>query len=236
MLTRRLVLAAPIGLLAAPAHAASGVCGTSALVKRALDRAGGMAALARVKTLSWTGTARILAGPKPLEIGVSTTVWPFTSARSDTWLASEGPSKTRSLVIEGDKGWTERGGARSDMPAAMLAHERQQYALYGLMLLIPLCGPDVETVVLPDLDGSGRVAVNHPKAPRTTLVFDETAQLAGAENSVVSPDEGGAPIDQVFTFEGEIESAGVRWPRRVAISQNGKPYFELSLATFDAAG
>ena len=233
MPTRRLLLA--VGLLATPARAASGVCGTSALVKRALERAGGLAALARAKSLSWTGTARILAGPKPIEIGVSTTVRPFTSARSDTWLASEGPSKTRSLIIEGDKGWLERGGVRSDMPAAMLAHERQQYALYGLMLLTPLCGPDVETVVLPDLDGGGRVAVSHRRAPRTTLVFDETARLAGAENTVVAPDEGGAPIDQVFAFEGEIESAGVRWPRRLSISQNGKPYFELSLGAFDAS-
>jgi hypothetical protein len=230
---RRLMIASAAALLAGPAFATGGACG-SPLLTRAMTGMGGAARLGAVKALHWTGRARIFAQARTIEIGVSTTVRPFLGARSDTWLADEGPSRPRSLIIEGERGWTEYAGQRNDMPAAMLAHERQQYALYGLMLLAPLCGPGVETWLASSQDGSGRVEVSHPGAPRTTLIFGEDARLTGAENTVPSPDDGGADLAQVFTFSGQIEGGGVVWPRGLSIWQSGAPYFELTLETFEA--
>ena len=233
MTTRRLILAAAAALAASPAFAAPGVCG-SPLVTRAMAAMGGSTRLAQVKALHWTGKARIFAGERTIAIGVSTTVRPFQGARSDTWLLDESPVSARSLIIEDDKGFTERSGQKADMPAAMLAHERQQYALYALMLLTPLCAPGAETWLAVEPDGSGRLEVAHPQAPRTVLIFDQNARLIGAENKVVSPDDGVTEIAQVFVFEGAIEGGGVRWPRKLTIRQNGADYFELTLDTFEA--
>lgn len=233
MLSRRLILAAPLAMAARPALAVSGACG-SPLLNQAMARMGGAERLKAVRALRWTGRARIFTPDRTLAIGVSTTVRPFAAARSDTWLADEGPASTRSLIIEGGQGFIERAGAKQPMPAAMLAHERQQYALYGLMLLAPLCAPGVDTWLAAEADGSGRLEIAHPAAPRTTLVFDPGARLVGAENRVVSPDDGVTEIAQAFAFSGEIEGGGVRWPRTLAIRQNGAPYFELSLDSFAA--
>ena len=82
------------------------------LFERGIAAAGGRAALERVKTLSWTGNARIFTGGRTIDIGVSTRVTPFAAARSDSWLAAEGPAKTRSLIIDGAQGFVERDGTR----------------------------------------------------------------------------------------------------------------------------
>jgi hypothetical protein len=199
----------------------------SALLARAIERAGGLAALSSVKGLRWSGTASIHAGERLIEIGVSTSVQPFTRARSDSWLLAEGPAKSRSLIIDGSAGWLERAGQRTAMPAAMLTHERAQYAIYGLMLLTPLCALDAPRV---------RVAGNslltaHPAAPATTLLFDELATLVGARNSVPSPDDGSA-VAQEFLFADHRRTDGILWPHRLELRQRGNPYFELAVEHF----
>ena len=45
---------------------------------------------------------------------------------------------------------------------------------------------------------------------------------------------GGADIKETVKFSGEISSNGVKWPRKIVIEQNGQPYFDLDLATFEA--
>ena len=228
VLTRRSLWLTAIPLVVWPMAArAAG----DTLLDRAITRAGGAAALSRAKVLRWTGTAKIFAGAQVIEIGVSTTVRPWVGARSDSWLLADGPSKTRSLIIDGAEGWTERDGVRGPMPPAMLAHERAQYALYGLMLLTPLRDPAAKLSV--DA-GRREIAVSHTDAPTTVLIFDPDGRLAGARNDVPSPDPAGGVVHQDFRFEGEIVSHGVRWPRRLTIDQDGKPYFDLTLSTFDA--
>lgn len=200
-----------------------------ALLRDAIAAAGGTTALSRVAALRWTGEARIHAADRTLDIGVRTRVVPFTAARSDSWLLSEGPSALRSMIIERDGGWIERGGVRSPMPAPMLAHERQQYAIYGLMLLAPLLGPAAAVELAPD-NGDCLVA-RHAKAPVTTLCFGPDRRLAGAENRVPAP-EGAGEIAQRFAFGGRLESAGVVWPQTMSIDQDGRRFFELRLSSF----
>ena len=36
----------------------------------------------------------------------------------------------------------------------------------------------------------------------------------------------------MITFEGVVESGGVRWPLRLHITQDGEPYFDLELTEF----
>ena len=196
------------------------------LLDRAIAARGGRKAVSRVKALRWTGSARVHAGDRTIEIGVDTRVVPFRSALSQSWLASDGPSKRRSLSIGPDEAYIERNGVRSPAPAGIAAHERQQFAFYGLMLFRPL------------IDGSwyretdaNSLEAEHDAAPATLFVFDERATLIRAANTVVDSD-GGPPIAQDFSFDELIEHRGVRWPRRMMIRHRGAPYFELSLDTF----
>src|SRR6185369_7414457 len=139
------------------------------LLDKAMARAGGAARLARVNELRWTGTAKIFAGARIIEIGVSTMVHPGKDARSDTWLLSDGPAKTRSLIVEGSQGWSEMNGVRTPLPPAQAANEAQQYALYALMLLTPLRDGRGSFAI----DGvKPEIAVTYPGAPPTRLTFD----------------------------------------------------------------
>lgn len=194
------------------------------ILERAIARAGG-AALRRVRALRWEGDASIFAGARQIDIGVSTRVVPFSSARSDTWLLSEGPTKRRSLILEPSGGVIDRLGERSPMPDAMLQHERAQYAIYGLMLLVTLtdAGASAERGAEP-----GTIIARHPGAPQTIFGFDDQNRLSWATNVVPDP-ETGRPIAQRFTFSGELTDRGVHWPARIAITQDGVPYFELRL-------
>jgi len=200
------------------------------LLDKAMARAGGAARLARVNELRWTGTAKIFAGARIIEIGVSTMVHPGKDARSDTWLLSDGPAKTRSLIVEGSQGWSEMNGVRTPLPPAQAANEAQQYALYALMLLTPLRDGRGSFAI----DGvKPEIAVTYPGAPPTRLTFDADGRLTGAHNSVPAPDGNGPPVVQDFHFDGDIVSHGVHWPRRLTIDQDGKPFFALTLDHFE---
>ena len=240
MLTRRSLIAAP---LAAAACASMPASPEQQFLDRVIAAAGGEAALRSARVLAWTGQATVPAGDRTLILGVDTIVEPFTYARSETWLVSEGRSTTRTMEIDGDHGWATRDGERTVLPEAQTAHERQQYALYGLMRFVTLRDPRVTISVYGDDEPSiiagfawpgtrYSMLAPHPLAPRTLFSFDENYRLIAASNTVASPDADGAPVEQTFLFSGAIEGGGVRWPRRMRILRGGSLYFELTLDTF----
>lgn len=179
---------------------------------------GGRTLLSRVKALRWTGVATVEAGGRTLEIEVSTRVEPFVRARSETRL--EGTKDVRTLIIEPDSGWVERNGTRTPLPPAQTIHERQQYGLYGYMLLVR-----TPTRVA----GDGLVAERRGLPPVTFLM--EGDFVAGADYAVANPG-GDGTVQQRFLLEGELSDQGIRWPQTITILQNDKPYFRLDLETF----
>ncbi len=225
-------MVAAIALLAACAHVAPQLDPAQALLQQAIDAAGGEAALTNARVLTWSGSATVFAGENKIELGVQSRVEPFRRAQSDTWLLSKGRATLRTLQIDGDQGWMARDGKRTEMPAQSLHHERAQYAVYGLMRLVTLRQPGVVLRVLPaDSHGRRGLHVQHPSAPEADMYLNADGRLAYLTDNVPAP-EGEGTLAQRFDFDGSIESHGVRWPRIVRISQNGKPYFELRLEQF----
>ena len=100
------------------------------------------------------------------------------------------------------------------------------------MLLAPL--EDATTVLRrePDRDGLRILHVEHPKAAPADLYFDASANLVRLEDTVPAA-EGPGRVLQRFDFEGAITANGIRWPKTIRISQDGKPYFELRIATLE---
>jgi hypothetical protein len=204
----------------------------AALLATAIDAAGGEAALRHARVLAWEGDATVHAGERRIELEVATEVEPFVRARSDSWLRSAGRSSLRTLEVDATGGWTTRDGTRAPMDPAAVAHERAQFAVYGLMRLLDLREPGVRMQLLPaDASGHRGLRVQHPLAPAADLYFDGGGRLAYLLDRVPAPD-GTGEIAQRFEFEGSIEGGGVRWPRTLRILQDGRPYFELRLRRF----
>ena len=224
-----LMAEAPIAVAPATDAPASTEGAARAIVVRAIRAAGGRDALEQAATLRWSGDAVVYAGDRRLDIRVATVVRPFQSARSETWLREQGPATKRTLVIDGDDGWIERNGRREPLPAAALRHEIQQYALYGLMRLLPLLEDGVALRALPPTaDGGVALHVEHPAAPAADLYFDAHARLRAIVDQVIDPN-GGPPISQRIELRGTARGAVVRWPRTIRILQDGAPYFELTI-------
>ena len=90
------------------------------LLRRAIRRAGGYKLLSRVRLLSWDGEATVFDGDRRIELGVSTIVAPFASARSTSWLLSQGKASARTMIIGETGGRMERDedGRREAMDKA----------------------------------------------------------------------------------------------------------------------
>ena len=204
------------------------------LLRRAIRRAGGYKLLSRVRLLTWEGEATVFDGDRRIELGISTLVAPFVSARSTSWLLSQGKASARTMIISETGGRMERDGRSEELPRRLVTHERAQFAMYGLMLLAPLDrgGASIRQPHVPS-SGFDILRVSHKLAPLTRLFFESDGRLAEAVNTVPQPVTG-RPVRQRFIFSAEQMPGPVRWPRTIRIEQEGKPYFELRLARFEA--
>jgi hypothetical protein len=196
--------------------------------------AGGSDALTKARRLRWTGEADVHAAGRDISLAVRSDIVPFGKIRSETWLRVTGPSTLRVLEMDGRTGWTTRDGKREPMPEAMARNEYAQFGTYALMRLVTLRDPAAETHVLPERTGGLRgLQAHYPGLPDATLWFDDTNRLAALTNTVAAPDGTGV-VQQRFEFSGIIESKGVRWPKQMRILQDGSPFFELRLQSFEA--
>ncbi len=168
--------------------------------------------------LNWTGIARI-HGARTIDIAVETRVEPFATAHSRSWPVAEGEARARTMLLTPTAATVTFLGNSRPLSEAQARHERAQFALYGLMLTTHA--------------RNRCVTARHAGAPETRLCFDRAGRLQSGSNTVPDSDTG-APLPQNFEFSGELRAHGVVWPRRLLIRHGGKPYFELTLASFTA--
>lgn len=215
------------------AQATTGAFAGKSTLEAAIDAAGGETALGAVKELYWTGTAKVTAPDKVVDLNVATLVRPFQNARYTSWLKGEEAKTSRTIQVEQGKGWVINRVTWLPMPAPQAQNENEQMWLYSLMLLAPLKSGDVTLADLPAAADGTRVVKATYQGKAFELAFDANAKLVRASNAVTDA-KGGADIAQVATFSGEVTSNGVKWPRRISITQNGAPFYEVDIATFEA--
>jgi len=200
-----------------------------AILIRAIERAGGSAALDRARALVWEGEATVHAGGRTVELTGRWAVQPPDSAVVATYETSRGPASVRRLILAGTRGWLERGGELTPMPPAMLANEREQFYLYSVMRLVPLRAPNVQLVAIPpDSLGQRGVRATQPDRPDVELYVDELGRLAHLRLRVTDAMTGRPALQDVW-LAGSIEADGVRWPKSVRITLDGKPYFDMEI-------
>ncbi len=201
------------------------------MLQRAIDRAGGAAALEAATALTWEGDAIVNAGGRIVQIAGTWAIQPPDTAVIATFDATRGPESTRALVVAAPRGWIVNGGEFAPMPEPMLATERDEFYQYDVMRLVPLREPGVTlTLIQPDSLGQAGFRAERAGRPPIELYVDASGRLAHLRTHVADP-AGGPAVRQDTWLSGEIEAAGVRWPRDLRITLNGQPFFAMTLRT-----
>ena len=215
------------GTVAAPAKSA---------LDSAIDAAGGETALGKVKELFWTGSATVNAGGKTSKVDVMTVVRPDAQwARTSSWASGAQAKTSRTLQVEHGKAWDVNRQSWTPLPEAQATNENQQYGLYSFLLLAPLKASGAKADEQPAAaDGVRTVKAKLATGQAADLKVDASGKLVGAAMMVRDP-AGGADIAQTVAFSGEVESNGVKFPKRITITQNGATVYDLEIAKFEAA-
>jgi hypothetical protein len=201
-----------------------------ALLDRAISAAGGAANLQRHRVLAWHGTASITVSGRTVRIEGDWRIEPPDRAHIETFEIDKGPVSTRSLVIDGDKGWTIKDGQSLVLPQLFVGNEREQFYLYWLARLVPMLDKDFRlTMVEPDEQKRAGFRVERAGRRDATLYFTPDARLARIVSAVTDPTSG-ADLPQELRFSGEIAARGIRWPRRIQVVQKGTVFFDLELS------
>ena len=192
-------------------------------VERAMAAAGGRDLLARVRVIAWSGTARVMLGKTPVDLNVETRIEPFVRGRSDTWLTSEGRSTARTLMTERDSGFLVHEGAQTPLPAAQARFEQQQLGGYAYLLLAP---------AFVSAGGAGRLNAAREGFPPMALHLAPDGRIVSADYVLASPAFEGVSVRQQWRCSGTVSAQGVRFPKVVAIVQDGRPLLRMTIADF----
>ena len=218
-------------MLAQPSSAAQPAnAEASAILAKAIGAAGGAEALARARVFEWRGRATVHAGDRQIRLEGRWIIEPPDNATVETWDVERGLTSTRRLIVKGHEGLMERDGKRMPMPAEMLANERDQFYLYSVLKLVPLLDRDV-TLTVAEASGAKGLTVTRPGRANVTIFFNDAGRPTRLRTMVFDP-ASKQRIEEELQFEGDVESAGVRWPRRIRILQSARLFFELEITEF----
>ncbi len=182
---------------------------------RARAAMGGAGLLARVRSIGWSGAARLFAPGRTIEVLVEARIEPFVRARSFTWLASDDRSARRTLMVEGNNAFAVLDGRQMALAPEQAEHERQQFGIYGHMLLAGVA-----------IARGSNIASAKAGFPEALFTLGRDGSYASADYRIAAPDGVGS-IRERFTFSGQITDQGLTWPRRIAIARDGKAFSSM---------
>ena len=225
-------MSAGLVLLLAATAAAPAPENPRALVERALREIGGARRVQKYAALTWRGRATVHMPDRALELQGQWRLLPPDRARVETQDLEGTSASLRRMIIDGDRGWGEVQGHPSPLPRELVAHERAQFYLYHLMRLAPLLAPEFTLTALGrGADSLRGIRVTRAGRPDVSLFFDDEARLSRMELRITDPASGNE-VQEVVKLSGVMEAAGLRWPRRLELTWDGNPYFDLELLEF----
>ncbi|MFL5495241.1 MAG: hypothetical protein ACJ8DC_12730, partial [Gemmatimonadales bacterium] len=126
-------------------------------------------------------------------------------------------------------GWLVHDGHMSAMPPTLLASERAEFYLYELFRLVPLESRGVGlTAAPPDSLGHRGLRAAQPGRPPATLYVDEEGRLAHVRIQVPGAETGELEWQDAW-LTGVVQASGIRWPRELHLTVDGRPYFDLTV-------
>jgi hypothetical protein len=219
-------------LLLATAAAAPAADDARPLVERALREMGGARRVQKYAALTWRGRATVHLPDRPLELQGQWRLVPPDRARVETQDLKGTSASLRRMIVDGERGWGEVQGHPSPLPPELVAHERDQFYLYHLMRLAPLLSPEFTLTSLGrGADSLRGVRVARAGRPEVSLFFDDVPRLVRLESRVTDPRRE-KEVQQVVKLSGVVEAAGLRWPRKIELTWDGNPYFDVEVLEF----
>ncbi|HEV8130959.1 MAG TPA: hypothetical protein VGQ81_06890 [Acidobacteriota bacterium] len=224
-----------------------------AILEKAMRAAGGAANLSRFVAFHWKGEAVVHAGDRVIPI---TGEW-YVQPPDRAWVRTEdqlsGTKSSRLMVIDRGRGWMQMNGKTQTMEQEFLDHELEQFYLYYLMRLAPLRDKafhvsllhqigkeNLETVIVGatkselssfHLNPLG-LHISHAGHQDVELFFDRlTGLLVKAITRRTDPTSGKEVRQELLLTNYTLEK-GVRWPRKLTIFWDNRPYFELKITEF----
>ena len=181
--------------------------------------------LAAAPALSWQGTAEVYPPSGPLKIAVRTKIDRSGDVVSESWPVAIGEAKgMHRMTLTGTGGTMEVGGKQETMPAATLAEERAQFGFYLQLQKAAARARSIAT--------TGANAFSVDGAVRTWFRVAPDGTITDAFNDL--PADDGKLVRQRFAFDGWWRDGDAVFPRHMAMSRNGQPYFTLDVESFDA--
>jgi len=215
------------------AMADAGVYAGKSVLDAAIETAGGEAALAKVKEIYVTGTAKMSVDGVVTEQNVALLVRPFGFYRLTSWAKGAEPKTAKTVQAELGKAWDVTRVTWTPMGDAGSKFENEQLGLFSVMLLAPLKGDDATVKEQPaGADGTRAIQVTG-KAQPVELSFGTNGELVRAGYNGTDAKTGASTVD-VATFSGEVVSNGVKWPKQIKFERDGKPMYEIDITSFEA--
>lgn len=215
--------------LAAPAASRAGDRDKAlAVIEKAIKAHGGADALNKAQMRSRTGQGVVSLGG---EIRLTTDE---TVRLPDCCRVVLNPQSNRViLVLNGDKGWTQAGGATQEMPKSALKEKQEELYVWWLMNLTPLLKDEFQLKPLADAKVNGRdasiVRVSRKNYPDVRLFFDKDSGLL--VKMARRGTESGVPVAKEYLYSDHKEFDGVEMPTKEVIILNGTA--KLSEVKFD---
>jgi outer membrane lipoprotein-sorting protein len=193
------------------------------VIAKAMQATGGEEKLAKLKGQSWT--------EKGTFYGMGAGV-PYTGSYSLQW-----PDKFKmeiqgvfTIVVNGDKGWTNANGSTQEMTKEQL--EEQKQGLYNgwVASLVPLKDKAYKLSLLGESKVGDRPAVGVKVARKdhydVNLYFDKETNLLAKTSSRLKEAMSGQEVEQEATYSDYKDVSGVKIPTKVSIKRDGKQFVE----------
>lgn len=137
------------------------------------------------------------------------------------------------LILNGDKGWTQAGGATQEMTKESLKERQEELYVWRLMNLTPLLADEFQLKPLADAKvndtDAAVVQVSHKDYPDAKLFFDKKSGLLVkiARRAL----EAGVPVGKEYLYSDHKDFDGVKMPAKEIIKLNGT--VKMSEVTFN---
>jgi len=184
--------------------------------------------------LEWQARAVVHIPGRDIVLHGTWKVHPPDSAIVATFDTARGPGSTQRMILAGDRGWLQKDSKVTPMPSDDLTEERHQFYLYSLLQLTSLRRPGVRLrAVPPDANGHSGFRVQQRGRLPVTMYFDTTGRATHLSTTFATRGRGAGDAQEIF-LSGTLDVEGTTWFRHLTILRNGKPYFEMEIATLYA--
>ncbi len=189
-----------------------------ALLARMAAAMGGAEKLAAVKDFTQTAVVQLDQTAGGLKI-----------AQTSQWLAPNHfrqenvlPFGKIATYSDGATGWASSPQGVVPIPPAQLT--QINFEMFRFLLRLPLSDRDPDRSVTAD---GPRLTISDKQGRSVTLTVDAASGLPVTE-SYIAPGSGGALVEETYSEWTEIN--GIKWPRKIVISQAGRHFADVSVS------